>query len=253
MNSKTNLSGGTRNCAIALIRYRRSLEEVVVHQDAHRAYLRSLKEKGVLIASGPCNPRFGGILLLRVADDDFKALDAVRDNDPFIKAGSFSTKLLGWAPVIGKEDLDKTRFAIGDWAIASLISRSPVTQSPMIADDQMLKDRLAPDQVLLNDPLEHRRIAAAVPRAFRIDDRRWGRLRRCGGSSLWCGGCRPIRRARAPSGGASGTPRPPASGRDRSISGWSDRSREKCAGGPRERRWSRRSPVAAEARRLGMS
>ena len=93
--------------AIALIRYRKPVEEVVVHQDAHRAYLRELKAKGVLLASGPCNPRFGGILLLRVADDDLKTLDAVRDNDPFVKNGVAQHELLGWNPVIGKEDLDR--------------------------------------------------------------------------------------------------------------------------------------------------
>jgi uncharacterized protein YciI len=93
--------------AVAIIRYRRPLEDVLVHQDPHRAYLRGLKEKGTLIASGPCNPRFGGILLLRVADDDVKALDAVRDNDPFVQNGVAQYELLGWNPVIGKEDLDK--------------------------------------------------------------------------------------------------------------------------------------------------
>jgi len=93
--------------AIAVIRYRRPLEEVLVHQDAHRAYLRSLKEQGVLLASGPCTPRFGGILLLRVADEDFKTLDQVRDGDPFIKNAVAQYELLGWALVIGKEDLDK--------------------------------------------------------------------------------------------------------------------------------------------------
>jgi uncharacterized protein YciI len=92
---------------IGLIRYRKPLEEVLVHQDAHRAYLRGLKEKGVLIASGPCNPRFGGILLLRVGDDDFAALDAVRDNDPFTQNGVAQYELLGWMPVIGRDDLDK--------------------------------------------------------------------------------------------------------------------------------------------------
>jgi uncharacterized protein YciI len=82
--------------AIGIIRYRRPLEEVLVHQDAHRAYLRTLKEQGVLLASGPCNPRFGGILLLRVAD-----------GDPFVKNAVAQYELLGWAPVIGKDELDK--------------------------------------------------------------------------------------------------------------------------------------------------
>jgi uncharacterized protein YciI len=93
--------------AVALIRYRVPLEQVIVFQDPHRAYLRELKAKGVLIASGPCNPRFGGILLLRVGDDDFKALDAIRDSDPFVQNGVAQYELLGWNPAIGKEDLDK--------------------------------------------------------------------------------------------------------------------------------------------------
>ena len=93
--------------AIALIRYRKPVEEVIAHQDPHRAYLRELKAKGMLVASGPCNPRFGGILLLRVADDDLKTLDAIRDGDPFVQNGVAQYELLGWNPVIGKEDLDR--------------------------------------------------------------------------------------------------------------------------------------------------
>jgi uncharacterized protein YciI len=93
--------------ALAIIRYRRPMEDVLAQQDAHRAYLRGLKEKGVLIASGPMNPRFGGILLMRVADDDLTSLDAIRDNDPFVQNGVAQYELIGWAPVIGKDDLDR--------------------------------------------------------------------------------------------------------------------------------------------------
>ena len=93
--------------AMAIIRYRKPLDEVLVHQDAHRAYLRELKDKGVVIASGPMHPRFGGMLLLRVADDDAKALDAVRDGDPFFQSGVAQYELIGWNPVIGKDDLDR--------------------------------------------------------------------------------------------------------------------------------------------------
>jgi uncharacterized protein YciI len=78
-----------------------------VHQESHRAYLRGLKEKGVLIASGPMQPRFGGMLLLRVGDDDPVALDNIRDHDPFVMSGVAQYELFGWAPVIGKEDLDR--------------------------------------------------------------------------------------------------------------------------------------------------
>lgn len=94
--------------AIALIRYRVPLEQVLPHVDEHRAYLRSLKERGVLLASGPMEPRVGGMLLLHVPDDQVAdALDAVRDGDPFTERGVAQYELLPWAPVIGKEALER--------------------------------------------------------------------------------------------------------------------------------------------------
>ena len=71
--------------AIAIIRYRRPLEEVVEVTEQHRAYLRELKEEGTLLASGPMDPRNGGMLLLRVSDNDVNGcLDRVRDGDPYV-------------------------------------------------------------------------------------------------------------------------------------------------------------------------
>lgn len=95
--------------AIAILRYRRPLDEVMKLVDEHRTYLRGLKERGVLLASGPLEPRNGGALLLRIADglDVNEALDAVRDGDPFVKAGLVQYELLPWAPVIGQDDLAK--------------------------------------------------------------------------------------------------------------------------------------------------
>lgn len=93
--------------AIALIRYRRPLEEVLVVQDQHRAYLKSLKEAGTLIASGPIEPRSGGALLLRVPDDDVHgALDAIRDGDPYVTFGVAQYELIPWAVNTGRADLD---------------------------------------------------------------------------------------------------------------------------------------------------
>lgn len=37
-------------------------------------------------------------------------------------------------------------------------------------DDDRVADRFAADQMFLDDPLEDRRIALAVPRAFRVDN-----------------------------------------------------------------------------------
>lgn len=94
--------------ALAIIRYRRPLDEVLAHYDAHRAYLGALKAQGVLVASGPLEPRYGGALLLRVADDDVEAaLDAIRDGDPYWKAGVGQYELLPWNVRTGRDDLDR--------------------------------------------------------------------------------------------------------------------------------------------------
>ena len=94
--------------AIALLRYRRPLEQVLTVSDAHRAYLLGLKERGILLASGPLDPRSGGLLLLRVPNDDaIAALDRIRDEDPYTKTGMAQYELLPWNPGIGREELDR--------------------------------------------------------------------------------------------------------------------------------------------------
>ena len=93
--------------AIAIVRYRRPLDDIIKAQDPHRAYLRKLLEEGTLIAAGPLDPRHGGALLLRVPDDDFAvALERVRDGDPFWTDGLVQYELLPWRPVMGLDALD---------------------------------------------------------------------------------------------------------------------------------------------------
>lgn len=96
--------------ALAIIRYRKPLDQVLRVVDAHRAYLATLKGKGILLASGPLDPRNGGALLLRLPDDAIdETLLAVRDNDPFVQENVAQYELLPWAPVIGKESLDQIK------------------------------------------------------------------------------------------------------------------------------------------------
>jgi uncharacterized protein YciI len=94
--------------ALAILRYRRPLEEVQTVTDEHRAYLRALHEQGVLIASGPFDPRNGAGLLLRVPDDAVNTtLDTIRDNDPYTRSGMAQYEVQAWAPNIGQESLDR--------------------------------------------------------------------------------------------------------------------------------------------------
>jgi uncharacterized protein YciI len=94
--------------AIVIVRYRQPLDDVIKVQEPHRAYLRQLKQEGTLIAAGPMDPRFGGMFLVRVPDENPRAsLDAVRDNDPFYTNGVAQYELVPWNVVIGKDDLDR--------------------------------------------------------------------------------------------------------------------------------------------------
>ena len=94
--------------AIALIRYRRPLEEVLEITEQHRAYLRTVKDEGLLIASGAMDPRYGGMLLLNVPDDDVvPTLDKIRDGDPYVTFGVAQYEVIPWNVGIGKEDLDR--------------------------------------------------------------------------------------------------------------------------------------------------
>jgi uncharacterized protein YciI len=94
--------------ALILIRYRLPMEEVAKVTEEHRAYLRELKAEGTLLASGPMDPRTGGAILVRVADDNVQQeLTELRDGDPFYKKNIANYELIPWNPLIGKEGLDK--------------------------------------------------------------------------------------------------------------------------------------------------
>jgi uncharacterized protein YciI len=94
--------------AMIIVRYRRPLEEVEAATEAHRAYLRDLQAQGILVASGPLDPRFGGMWLVRVQEENPLAeLDALRDGDPFHQQGLANYELLPWKVMQGKEGLDR--------------------------------------------------------------------------------------------------------------------------------------------------
>jgi uncharacterized protein YciI len=97
--------------ALAIVRYRLPLEEIdESHREAHREYLRRLKEQGSLIASGPFQPHVGGAFLLRVPNTSTnEALDRIRDEDPFTKHKLAQYELLPWSVKTGIEDLDKIK------------------------------------------------------------------------------------------------------------------------------------------------
>lgn len=66
---------------VIIITYKKSLELIDQHLVAHRAFLDEGYQKNFFIASGPQNPRTGGIILSQLKDR--AQLEAVLKHDPF--------------------------------------------------------------------------------------------------------------------------------------------------------------------------
>ncbi len=97
--------------AIMVIRYLKPLDEVAAVTPEHRSYLAGLHASGALLASGPFDPRTGGLLLFGLPDDDLAALEAIRDGDPFFRRGIAEYQLHRWNPTIGLAGLELLRQA----------------------------------------------------------------------------------------------------------------------------------------------
>jgi uncharacterized protein YciI len=79
-------------------------EQVKVHLQAHRAWVRDLRARGVEISSGYLvdalgQPGGGGLLLLRAADH--AAAEDLVQQDPMIRSGCVDWTLQGWLPAVG--------------------------------------------------------------------------------------------------------------------------------------------------------
>lgn len=66
---------------IAILTYKKPLEEVDRFLQAHRDYLASHYAAGDFIASGPQTPRVGGVIMIKA--ENRAAVDAIIAQDPF--------------------------------------------------------------------------------------------------------------------------------------------------------------------------
>lgn len=75
----------------------KDLQEVDKYLIQHREYLELGYQKGYLIASGPQNPRTGGVLLSQLKDR--KILDDFLAHDPFSIHGIGKYEVIEFTPV----------------------------------------------------------------------------------------------------------------------------------------------------------
>ena len=81
---------------IVSLTYKRPIEEIDAHLDAHVAYLKQEYAKGSFIASGRKVPRTGGIILSKLGTRD--ALEAILARDPFHSAGIADYEITEFVP-----------------------------------------------------------------------------------------------------------------------------------------------------------
>ena len=69
---------------IVQLNYRVALEEVDKYLQAHRDFLDAHYQSGLFLASGPMNPRTGGIII--AMGNDIDALEQILQQDPYYLA-----------------------------------------------------------------------------------------------------------------------------------------------------------------------
>ena len=83
---------------IAILTYKKPLEDVDRFLQAHRDYLACHYASGDFITSGPQNPRTGGVIMIRA--NSRAAVDAIISQDPFNINGIASYHIVEFTPTM---------------------------------------------------------------------------------------------------------------------------------------------------------
>ena len=83
---------------IAILIYKKPLEEVDRFLQAHRDYLAEHYAAGDFIASGPQTPRIGGVIMIKA--DNRVAVDCIIAQDPFNINGIADYQIVEFTPTM---------------------------------------------------------------------------------------------------------------------------------------------------------
>lgn len=95
---------------IAILSYKKSLEEVDRYLQAHRDYLAEHYAAGDIIMSGPRNPRIGGVIMIKA--DSGEAVNAILSQDPFNINGIADYQVVEFTPTLFCSDSIKSILTI---------------------------------------------------------------------------------------------------------------------------------------------
>lgn len=83
---------------IAILTYKKPLEEVDRFLQAHREYLAKHYAAGDFIASGPQTPRVGGVIMMKATDR--AVVDSIIAQDPFNINGIADYQIVEFTPTM---------------------------------------------------------------------------------------------------------------------------------------------------------
>lgn len=87
---------------IAILKYKKPLEEVDRFLQAHRDYLAEHYAAGNFISSGPQTPRVGGVIMIKAGKHI--AVDAIIAQDPFNINGIADYQIVEFTPTMFCDD-----------------------------------------------------------------------------------------------------------------------------------------------------
>ena len=91
---------------IAILTYKKPLSVVDKYIQAHRDYLTEHYAAGDFIASGPQNPRIGGVIMIKATNRD--AVNAIISQDPFNINGIADYQIVEFTPTMFCDDVFAT-------------------------------------------------------------------------------------------------------------------------------------------------
>ena len=83
---------------IAILTYKKPIEEVDRFLQAHRGYLAEHYAAGDFIASGPQTPRVGGVIMIK--SDNRALVDSIIAQDPFNINGIADYRIVEFTPTM---------------------------------------------------------------------------------------------------------------------------------------------------------
>nr|WP_303033318.1 YciI family protein [uncultured Duncaniella sp.] len=87
---------------IAILTYKKPIEEVDRFLQAHRDYLSEHYAAGDFIASGPQTPRIGGVIMIKA--DNREAVDSIIVQNPFNINGIADYQIVEFTPTMFLND-----------------------------------------------------------------------------------------------------------------------------------------------------